>query len=90
VDGRRGTVVFVIGNHALPRDRRVWQECRSVQRLGFRVVGVSPTGVLPGTEGRRDEVEGIAIRRFPRTPGGEGLAGYGREFAGACLHSARS
>jgi glycosyltransferase involved in cell wall biosynthesis len=89
VTDRRGNVVFVIGNHALPRDRRVWQECRSVQRFGFDVVGVSPTGTIAGTEGARDEVEGIPIHRFHRSPSGEGLAGYAAEFGGALFHSAR-
>jgi glycosyltransferase involved in cell wall biosynthesis len=83
------TVVFLIANHALPRDRRVWQECRSVQALGFRVIGVSPMGTLPGTGGRLDEVEGIPIHRFPLAHSGGGLAAYGREFGGALWHCAR-
>jgi glycosyltransferase involved in cell wall biosynthesis len=89
VEGTRGTVVFVIGNHALPRDRRVWQECRSVQRLGFDVVGVSPTGTIAGTEGALDHVEGIPIHRFPAPRSGRGVGAYAREFGAASLHSAR-
>lgn len=86
---RRRTVVFLIGNHPLPRDRRVWQECRSVQALGFRVLGVSPTGAVPGTESSMSTVEGIRVHRFPLVPSGGGLAGYAREFGGAVWHSAR-
>ena len=86
---RRRTVIFVIGNHALPRDRRVWQECRSVQRLGFDVVGISPTGTIPGTERALDRVEGIPIHRFPASASGHGLVGYAREFGAAVWHSAR-
>ena len=83
------TVVFLIGNHALPRDRRVWQECRSVQSFGMRVIGISPAGTVPGTEGLLDEVDGIEIHRFPLTFSAGGMAGYGREFGGAVWRSAR-
>jgi glycosyltransferase involved in cell wall biosynthesis len=86
---RTPTAVFLIGNHALPRDRRVWQECRSVRDLGFRVIGISPTGALPGTETPTSVVEGIAIHRFPMTPSRAGLAGYGRDYAGALRHATR-
>lgn len=88
-DGRP-TVVFLIANQALPRDPRVWQECRSVRGFGCRVVGISRTGTAPGTEGRVDEVEGIPIHRYPATAPGEGLAGYAREFGSALWRSART
>jgi glycosyltransferase involved in cell wall biosynthesis len=87
-DARR-TAVFLIGNHALPRDRRVWQECRSVRALGHRVIGVSPMGRLPGTTSPFDEVEGIPIHRFALSSSGSGLASYGREFAEALWRAAR-
>ena len=87
-DGRR-TAVFLIGNHALPKDRRVWQECRSVQGFGHRVIGVSPMGRLPGTDRPFDEVEGIPIHRFPLPTSEGGLASYGREFAEALWRGAR-
>lgn len=86
---RRRTVVFLIGNQALPDDPRVWQECRSVQRLGFRVIGISPMGTVPGTESARDEVEGIPLHRFRLTQSDGRLTGYGREFGGAALHCGR-
>ncbi|HWH96179.1 MAG TPA: glycosyltransferase family 4 protein [Baekduia sp.] len=89
VAGRRPTVVFLIANQPLPRDRRVWQECRSVQRLGCRVIAISRTGTVPGTEGTFDEVDGIPIHRYPMTPSEGGLAAYGREFGAALWHSAR-
>jgi glycosyltransferase involved in cell wall biosynthesis len=82
-------VVFVIGNHALPRDRRVWQECRSVQGFGMRVIGISPAGTVAGTEGMTDHVDGIDIHRFPLTFSAGGIGAYGREFGGAVWHSAR-
>jgi glycosyltransferase involved in cell wall biosynthesis len=87
--GRRGTVVFLIANQALPRDRRVWQECRTVQRLGFRVIGISPKGTRAGTHAARDEVEGIPIYRYPLAHSGGGVAAYGREFGTAVVSSAR-
>jgi glycosyltransferase involved in cell wall biosynthesis len=86
---RPTTVVFLIANHPLPRDRRVWQECRSVQARGLRVIAVSPTGTRAGTEGSFDAVEGIPILRYPAPPPGGGIAGYGREFATAVVQSAR-
>jgi glycosyltransferase involved in cell wall biosynthesis len=86
---RRPTVVFLIGNQALPRDRRVWQECRSVQAFGCRVIAISRTGTLPGTESSYDVVEGIPIHRYPMTRSGGGVAAYGREFAAALWQSAR-
>jgi glycosyltransferase involved in cell wall biosynthesis len=67
----------------------VWQECRSVQALGFDVIAISPTGTVAGTEGLTDEVEGIPIHRFPLTHSSGGVAAYGREFGGAVWHSAR-
>jgi glycosyltransferase involved in cell wall biosynthesis len=87
--GRPPTVVFLIANQPLPRDRRVWQECRSVAGFGCRVIGISRTGTVPGTEGRRDEVEGIPIHRYPATPAGDGPAGYAREFGAALWRSAQ-
>jgi glycosyltransferase involved in cell wall biosynthesis len=87
-DGRR-TAVFLIGNHALPRDRRVWQECRTVRAFGHRVIGVSPMGSLPGTDRPFDEVEDIPIHRFPLSPSGGGVASYGREFGEALWRGAR-
>jgi glycosyltransferase involved in cell wall biosynthesis len=83
------TVVFLIGNQALPDDSRVWPECRSVQGFGFRVIGISPAGTLAGTEAPRDRVDGIDIHRFQLTFSSGGMAAYGREFGGAVWRSAR-
>jgi glycosyltransferase involved in cell wall biosynthesis len=87
-DGSEPTVVFLISNQALPRDARVWPECRAVQRLGCRVIGVSRTGVAPGVQRLFDEVDGIPIHRYPLAEG-RSVAGYGREYGGAVWHSAR-
>jgi glycosyltransferase involved in cell wall biosynthesis len=89
VSGASRTVVFLIGNHALPRDRRVWQECRSVQGFGHRVIGISPAGTVAGTEAMFDRVDGIDVHRYPLAFSAGGLAAYGREFGGAVRHSAR-
>jgi glycosyltransferase involved in cell wall biosynthesis len=59
------------------------------QKLGFDVIGISPTGTIAGTEGRSDEVEGIPIHRFPLAHSRGGVAAYGREFGGAAWYSAR-
>ncbi len=86
--GRQPTVVFLIANQPLPRDRRVWQECRSVGHR-CRVIAISRTGTAPGTEGRLDHVDGIPIHRYPITLADGGVGAYGREFGAALWHSAR-
>jgi glycosyltransferase involved in cell wall biosynthesis len=86
---RRPTVVFLIANQALPHDRRVWQECRSVRALGCRVIAISRMGGAGNDARAFDLVEDIPVHRYPLTSASGGVAAYSREFGGAVWHSAR-
>jgi glycosyltransferase involved in cell wall biosynthesis len=80
---RRPTVAFLTANQTLPFDRRVWQECRSMKRRGFRVIGISPMGVAGRGLEPFENVEGIDIHRYPLEFATSGVRSYGREFSAA-------
>jgi glycosyltransferase involved in cell wall biosynthesis len=85
----RPTVVFLTANQTLPFDRRVWQECETVRRLGARVIGISPMGLRGRGLDRYERVDGIDLYRYPLNAATGGTADYLREFGGAVWQSRR-
>ncbi|HEY8467785.1 MAG TPA: glycosyltransferase family 4 protein [Solirubrobacterales bacterium] len=74
--------LLVLENEGLPRDRRVWDEARTLHEAGWQVTAICPAVRDEGPE--REVIEGISVRRFrPRFAGG--AVGYVREYATAYL-----
>jgi glycosyltransferase involved in cell wall biosynthesis len=71
--------LVLVENLSVPADRRVWQECMTLARVGYTVDVVCPQGADRDREihERRD---GIEIYRFPLMPAGGGPLGYLREY----------
>jgi glycosyltransferase involved in cell wall biosynthesis len=74
-------VLFLVENLPSPFDRRVWQEASALRDAGYTVTIICPTG--RGYEARYEEIEGIAIHRYPLGIEAEGALGYLREYTTA-------
>ncbi|HEY1822531.1 MAG TPA: glycosyltransferase family 4 protein [Trebonia sp.] len=75
-DSRR--ILIIVQNLPVPFDRRVWLECRTLTRAGYRVAVVCPKG--PGDPAYQ-VIEGVEIYKYrPYSPGG-GAATYIAEYA---------
>ena len=74
--------LLVLENEGLPRDRRVWDEARTLRDDGWQVSAICPavqTGELAA-----EMIEGIDVHRFPARFAG-GAVGYAREYSTAWL-----
>lgn len=79
--GRRGRALLISENAPLPKDRRVWNEARSLAEAGWEVVAVCAAAAdveQPAIE----TIEGVEVHRFPLRPAA-GALGYGREYVQA-------
>lgn len=76
---RRRRCVIVVENLPVPLDRHVWQQAVALHEAGWRVSVICPKG--PGAQAARETLDGVAIHRHPAPPEGEGLVGYGLEYA---------
>lgn len=74
----RGRVLMIIENEGVPDDRRVWDEARTIVEAGWEVVVVCPAAEAGG-QPAAEQLDGIAIRRFPLRPA-SGPLGYLREY----------
>jgi len=79
---------MLVENASAPTDRRVWKEARSLTKAGYRVSIVSPTGDTRDTAAR-EELEGIAIRRYPFRTAPGGPWSYLVEFGNALVYMRR-
>jgi glycosyltransferase involved in cell wall biosynthesis len=79
--GRRRKVLIIVENLPVPFDRRVWQEATTLQRAGYGVSVISPTG--KGCEARYELLDGVHVYRHPMPPEASGALGYLREYASA-------
>jgi glycosyltransferase involved in cell wall biosynthesis len=77
-----GDALVLVENLSVPFDRRVWQECTSLTRAGWRVSVVCPRGKKRDTEAHA-VVDGIEIHRYPLTAATGGPIGYIREYGQA-------
>jgi glycosyltransferase involved in cell wall biosynthesis len=79
----RKHVLFIVENHAVPPDRRVWRQATAVRGWGYDV------SVICRKEGTAtasfERVEGVDIYRHPMPADNTGKAGYILEYASALL-----
>jgi glycosyltransferase involved in cell wall biosynthesis len=75
------SVLMIVENLPVPRDRRVWQEAQALRDAGWRVSVICPaTAAYPSGH---TEIDGIHIWRHSLPPEGEGAWGYFREYSAA-------
>lgn len=79
--GRR--TLLISENEAVPRDRRVWNEARSLAAAGWDVSVAVPFDE-EYEQAAAETVDGIHIHRFPLRPA-DGAADYAREYGQAVL-----
>ena len=78
-------VLILVENLPSPFDRRVWQEACALRDAGYIVSIICPTG--RGYERRFEEIDGIAIWRYPLPTEGAGALGYLVEYSAALFWS---
>jgi glycosyltransferase involved in cell wall biosynthesis len=79
---------MAVENLPVPLDRRVWLEATTLSEHGYEVSVVCPMG--RGWDAAYEEIEGVAIHRFPEPPEAHsGAFAYGREYAHALRHMLR-
>lgn len=79
-------ILILVQNLSVPLDRRVWQECTSLRRAGFRVSVICPRA--PEDAGF-EEIDGVRIHRYEPPVTSEGSLGYVHEFSMSWLATAR-
>gem|GEM_PF-147003 len=80
--GQRPTgVLIIVENLPVPLDRRVWMEALTLQRAGYAVTVICPTGA--GFTTPREECDGVLILRHPLPVEGRGVLAFVREYAAA-------
>ena len=82
----RPRVLIIVQNLPVPFDRRVWLECQTLQRAGYDVTVVCPTG--EGTQAEQ-VVDGVRIVAYPAYAPGGSAVGYVMEYAQSFLATAR-
>jgi glycosyltransferase involved in cell wall biosynthesis len=71
-------ILIIVQNLPVPFDRRVWLECRTLTRAGYRVAVVCPKGK---GDPSYQVIDGVQIYKYrPYSPGG-GAASYLAEYA---------
>jgi len=83
----RGSVLHLSENLPLPFDRRVWMELTALRDAGFTISAICPMGE-PWTK-PYEEIDGIAIWRYPPPPLASGFASYAWEFLYCWLQTLR-
>lgn len=76
--GNQRKVLIIVENLPVPFDRRVWQEATTLQKAGYRVSIICPTG--KNFERRKETLEGIYIYRYRLPMEGRGFLGYVIEY----------
>lgn len=82
--GRR--ILVIVENLAVPFDRRVWQEARTLTDAGAQVTVICPK--MPGYEAPFERIDGIDIHRHPLPSEARGAAGYLIEYSCALFWQA--
>jgi glycosyltransferase involved in cell wall biosynthesis len=70
--------LIIVQNLPVPFDRRVWLEATTLTRAGFAVSVICPK--MRGFNRSFEELEGIAIHRYPLPISGESKLGFVAEF----------
>ena len=74
-------VLILVENLPSPFDRRVWQEATTLEKAGYAVSIICPTG--KGYDKKHEVIGGIHIWRYRLPTEGEGALGYLIEYAAA-------
>ncbi|MEH2273169.1 MAG: glycosyltransferase family 4 protein [Nostoc sp.] len=74
-------VLIIVENLPVPFDRRVWMEATTLQKAGYEVTVISPTG--NGFDKDYEVIEQIHIYRHPLPPEESSVIGYLREYSWA-------
>ncbi|MBD2613104.1 MAG: glycosyltransferase family 4 protein [Nostoc sp. ZfuVER08] len=74
-------VLIIVENLPVPFDRRVWMEATTLQKAGYEVAVISPTG--NGFDKDYEVIEQIHIYRHPLPPEESSVVGYLREYSWA-------
>lgn len=74
-------VLIIVENLPVPFDRRVWMEATTLQKAGYEVTVISPTG--NGFEKDYEVIEQIHVYRHPLPPEESSVIGYLREYSWA-------
>ncbi|MHC5611001.1 MAG: glycosyltransferase family 4 protein [Nostoc sp.] len=74
-------VLIIVENLPVPFDRRVWMEATTLQKAGYEVTVISPTG--NGFEKDYEVIEQIHIYRHPLPAEESSVIGYLREYSWA-------
>ncbi|MDZ8240396.1 MAG: glycosyltransferase family 4 protein [Nostoc sp. ChiQUE01a] len=74
-------VLIIVENLPVPFDRRVWMEATTLQKAGYEVAVISPTG--NGFDKEYEVIEQIHIYRHPLPPEESSVIGYLREYSWA-------
>src|SRR5690554_5547683 len=77
---RAPRVLIIVENLPVPADRRVWMEATTLQKAGYDVTVVCPSG--RGYDQLVEELEGVKILRHPLREA-KGTIGYVREYVSA-------
>src|SRR5437764_5715124 len=75
----RAKVLIIVENLPVPFDRRVWMEATTLERAGYQVSVISPTG--KGYESLYEVIDRIRIYRHRLPPEHSSALGYIREYA---------
>lgn len=78
-------MLIVVHNLPVPFDRRVWQECLALRRVGFEVSVICPRGP---EDTAYTEFQGVRIRRYATPRQGSGPASFAWEFAWSMFRTA--
>lgn len=76
-----GKVLIIVENLPVPFDRRVWMEATTLQKEGYQVSVICPTG--NGFEKEYEVIEDIHIYRHLLPPEESSVKGYLREYSWA-------
>ncbi|MFN6561633.1 MAG: glycosyltransferase family 4 protein [Nostoc sp. ChiSLP01] len=74
-------VLIIVENLPVPFDRRVWMEATTLEKAGYEVAVISPTG--NGFDKDYEVIEQIHIYRHPLPPEESSVLGYLREYSWA-------
>lgn len=75
------SVLIIVENLPVPFDRRVWYEATTLQKAGYLVSVICPTG--KGYTKPYELIEGVHVYRHPLPNEGRGALSYMREYAAA-------
>jgi glycosyltransferase involved in cell wall biosynthesis len=84
----RRRVLVIVQNLPVPRDRRVWLECRSLQAEGYEVSVICPQGGDTRSRASYEVLEGVHIFRYRPPPTTRGTLSFFYEFAYCWLRTA--